>query len=78
MTFDLIINVNATCSDFNLKIGSFNIRGQGTKNEVKLRKVKNNFTRGNFDILLLQETRSMGDEKELKKWKKIFNTKHQA
>ena len=40
-----------------------------------MRKIKNSFTRGNFDILLLQETRSDGSEKELKKWQKIFNTK---
>ena len=33
------------------------------------------FNRGNFDILLLQETRSDGTEKELKKWKKRFNAK---
>ena len=66
---------NKNYSDFNLKVGSYNIRGQGTKNEVKLRKVKNLFCRGNFDILLLQETRSLGDEKEIKKWQKIFNMK---
>ena len=33
------------------------------------------FTKGNFDILLLQETRSDGSEKELKKWYKNFNCK---
>ena len=33
------------------------------------------FTKGNFDILLLQETRSDGTEKESKKWQKIFNSK---
>ena len=33
------------------------------------------FTKGNFDLLLVQETRSDGTEKELKKWSKIFNTK---
>ena len=33
------------------------------------------FTRGNFDILLLQEIRSEGSEKELKKWSKLFQTK---
>ena len=43
---------------------------------MKLRKVKNNFIKGNFDILLLQETRSDGSEKEIKKWKKIFNNKN--
>ena len=41
-----------------------------------MRKVKNNFIKGNFDILLLQETRSDGSEKEIKKWKKIFNNKN--
>ena len=41
----------------------------------KIRKIKNSFTRGNFDIFLLQETRTDGTEKELKKWQKIFNTK---
>ena len=33
------------------------------------------FTKGNFDILLLQETRSDGSESELKKWRKVFNCK---
>ena len=33
------------------------------------------FTKGNFDILLLQETRTDGSEKEIKKWTKIFNSK---
>ena len=33
------------------------------------------FTKGNFDILLLQETRTDGSEKEYKKWKKVFNCK---
>ena len=41
-----------------------------------MRKIKNSFTKGNFDILLLQETRSDGSEKELKKWQKIFNSKN--
>ena len=58
-----------------IKIGSFNIHGQGNKNITKLRKIKNLFTKGNFDILLLQETRSNGTEKEFKKWSKLFNTK---
>ena len=40
-----------------------------------MRKIKNSFTKGNFDILLLQETRSDGSDKELRKWQKIFNTK---
>ena len=78
----VIVNSN-TCSpgysqvyaNFNLKVGSFNIHGQGNKNQVKLRKIKNLFTKGGFDIFLLQETRSDGSEKELKKWQKIFNTK---
>ena len=52
-----------------------NIHGQG-KSQIKLRKIKNSFTRGNFDLFLLQETRSDGSDKELKKWQKIFNTKH--
>ena len=62
-------------ANFNLKVGSLNIHGQG-KAQIKLRKVKNSFTRGNFDIFLLQETRTDGTEKELKKWQKIFNTKN--
>ena len=33
------------------------------------------FTKGNFDLLLIQETRTDGTEKELKKWSKIFNSK---
>ena len=33
------------------------------------------FTKGNFDLLLVQETRTDGSEKELKKWAKIFNSK---
>ena len=43
---------------------------------MKLRNIKNSFSKGNFDILLLQETRTDGSDKELKKWQKIFNTKH--
>ena len=66
---------NQNYANFSLKIGSFNIHGQGCKNTVKLRKIKNLFTRGNFDLLLVQETRTDGSEKELKRWKKIFNTK---
>ena len=42
---------------------------------MKLRKIKGLFTKGNFDILLLQETRSDGGNSELKMWKKIFNCK---
>ena len=33
------------------------------------------FTKGGFDILLIQETRSDGSDKEIKKWQKIFNCK---
>ena len=65
---------NSIHANFNLKIGSFNIHGQG-KTQLKLRKVKNSFIKGNFDILLLQETRTDGSEKELKKWQKVFNSK---
>ena len=61
-------------ANFNLKVGSLNIHGQG-KTQVKLRKIKTSFSRGNFDVLLLQETRTDGTDIELKKWKKIFNTK---
>jgi exonuclease III len=60
-------------ANFDLKVGTFNIRGQG-QNQLKLRKIKNVFNKGNFDILLLQETRSDGSEKEGKKWRKIFLT----
>jgi exonuclease III len=59
-------------ANFNLKVGSFNIHGQGTKNQIKLRKICNLFTRGNFDVLLLQETRTDGSEKELKNGKKCL------
>ena len=62
-------------ANFDLKVGTFNIRGQG-QNQLKLRKIKNVFNKGNFDILLLQETRSDGSEKEGKKWRKIFNCKN--
>ena len=48
-------------ANFDLKVGTFNVHGQG-KGQVKLRKVKNALNRGNFDILLLQETRSDGSE----------------
>ena len=51
------------------------MQGQSKKNSLKLRKIKNLMTRGNFDILLLQETRSDGTEIELKRWRKIFNSK---
>ena len=64
-----------SCTNLNLKIGTYNIRGQGAKSEVKLRKIKNSFSKGNYDIFFLQETRSTGDQKEIKKWQKIFNTK---
>ena len=40
-----------------------------------MRKIKNSFNRGKFDVLLLQETRSDGSEKEFKKWQKLFNSK---
>ena len=66
---------DSTYANFNLKVGSLNIHGQG-KSQIKLRKVKNSFTRGNFDIFLIQETRTDGTERELKKWQKVFNTKH--
>ena len=58
-------------ANFDLKVGTFNIRGQG-QNQVKLRKIKNVFNKGNFDILLLQETRSDGSEKEGGKWRKYL------
>ena len=61
-------------ANFNLKLGSFNIHGQGNKNQIKLRKIHNLFTKGRFDILLLQETRTDGTEKEFKKWQKIFHS----
>ena len=62
-------------ANFDLKVGTFNIHGQGNQNQIKLRKIHNLFTRGNFDILLVQETRTDGSEKELKKWQKIFHSK---
>ena len=62
-------------ANFDLKLGSFNIHGQGNKNQIKLRKIRKLFTRGNFDVLMLQETRTDGSEKEFKKWQKIFNSK---
>ena len=58
-----------------LKVGTYNIRGQGSQSQVKLRKIHNNFTKGKFDILFLQETRTSGTEKELKTWQTVFNTK---
>ena len=66
---------NPNVANFDLKIGTYNIRGQGAQNQIKLRKIKNNFDRGKFDILFLQETRTSGEEKELKKWQNVFNTK---
>ena len=66
---------NSNFANFNLKLGSFNIRGQGAKSEIKLRKVKKSFIKGKYDILFLQETRTDGSEKELKKWQKMFLTK---
>ena len=65
---------NQLHANFNLKVGSFNIHGQGTKGQIKLRKVNNLFHKGKFDSLLVQETRTDGSEKELKKWRKIFNS----
>ena len=62
-------------ANFNLKVGTLNIQGQNRKDTFKLRKIKNLFQKGSFDILLLQETRSDGSDKELKKWCKTFNTK---
>ena len=62
-------------ANFDLKVGSFNIHGQGNKNQIKLRKIRNLFTRSHFDVLLLQETRTDGSEKEIKKLQKIFNSK---
>ena len=53
-------------ANFDLKVGSFNIQGQNNKSEIKLRKIKNILVRGHFDILLLQETRTDGTEKERK------------
>ena len=61
---------NPKFANFNLKIGTFNIQGQNKKNSVKLRKINKIMNRGNFDILLLQETRSDGTATELKRWKK--------
>ena len=66
---------NQVYANFNLKVGSYNIQGQGAKNQVKLRKIKNLFNKGSFDILLIQESRTDGCEKELKNWRKIFNSK---
>ena len=63
-------------ANMNLKVGSYNIQGQNRKNEIKLRKIKTLYNKGKFDILLLQETRSDGTDKELKKWQKVFNTKN--
>ena len=68
-------NSNMVYANLNLKVGSFNIRGQNKKNEIKLRKINKLFAKNKLDILLLQETRSDGSEKEKKKWQNIFNTK---
>jgi exonuclease III len=61
--------------NFILNLGSFNLLGQGNKNLVKLRKLCYLFTKGNVDNFLLQETRTDGSEKELKKWQKLFHSK---
>ena len=61
-------------ANFNIKIGSLNMQGQSRRDNVKLRKVKNIITRENFDILLIQETRSDGSEAERRRWYKEFNT----
>ena len=42
---------------------------------MKLRKIKRIFTKGDFDILLLQETRSDGSDAEYRRWCKVFGTK---
>ena len=59
-------NQNFSCN-FNLKLGTSNIQGQGIANEKKLRKISRKFENSKLDILLLQETRSTGDGKEMKK-----------
>ena len=61
--------------NFNLKIGTSNIQGQGTQNEKKLRKVNRKFENANLDILFVQEARSTGEINERKKWEKLFKTK---
>ena len=57
---------NLVYANLNLKVGSFNIQGQGKKNETKLRKINKLFVKNKFDILLLQETRTDGNGKEKK------------
>ena len=68
-------NANKALANLDLKIGTYNIRGQGAQKEIKLRKIKNNFDRGKFNVLFVQETRTSGSEKELKRWQKVFNSK---
>ena len=63
-------------SNFDLKIGSFNIQGQANRSLLKLRKIKQIFDKAKFDIFLLQEIRTDGSQKEIKKWSKIFDTNH--
>ena len=57
---------NSSYANLNLKIGSLNIQGQSKNKNLKLRKIKNIFLRENFDILLVQETRSEGTINEKK------------
>ena len=45
---------NQVYANFDLKVGTFNIHGQG-KGQVKLRKVKNVFNRGGFDIFICKK-----------------------
>ena len=59
-------------ANFDLKLGSFNIQGQANRNQVKLRKVKQLYEKGQYDIFLLQETRSEGSEKEIKNGEKYL------
>ena len=47
-------NANQVLANLDLKLGTYNIRGQGAQNEIKLRKIKNNFDKGKFDVLFLQ------------------------
>ena len=65
---------NLYYTNFNIKIGSLNMQGQSKKDTAKLRKIKNIINRENFDILLIQETRSDGSETERRRWYKEFNT----
>jgi len=62
-------------ANLNLKLGCFNIQGQNKKNTTKLRKIKRLFTKGDFDILLLQETRSDGSDSEYRRWCNVFGSK---